>query len=260
MRAHPMPMPRRVSNTLRAMSVTIFAASHGTSSPEGRRAVQGLIGRVAERLAAPVVSCHVDVEQPDVPSALAAAAPGSRAIIVPLLLSAGYHVYVDLAESAQGSPVPAAVAPALGPDERLVEVLAQRLDEAGWRPEASVVLAAAGSSDARAVVDCRRTGELLAERLGVPVTVGFLSAAEPRLADAVDSVRRAAPRATVFAAPYLLAPGYFLGLVREAGADAVAAPLLMPDDTPPQLVDVVVERADSAARSLGEESVALPRR
>jgi len=221
----------------------VFAASHGTSSPTGQAAVRGLVDAVAARLPAPVVRCHVDVEQPSVPSALAAAPAGTRAVVVPLLLSAGYHVYVDLAEAAAESPVPTTVAGALGPDGRLAAVLARRLDEAGWRPGASVVLAAAGSSDPRAVADCRRTGELLAARLGVPVTVGFLSAAEPRVADAVAAVRREAPGSPVFAAPYLLAPGYFLDLVAAAGADVVAAPLATPDSTPDELVDVVAERA-----------------
>jgi len=226
----------------------VFAASHGTSSREGQAAVRRLVERVAAALPVPVVGCHVDVEEPSVPTALAAAPADSRAVIVPLLLSAGYHVYVDLAESAAESPIPAAVTPALGPDERLVEVLAQRLVEAGHDRQASVVLAAAGSSDARAVADCLSTGELLAARLDTAVTVGFLSAAEPSVAQAVEAARAARRRAPVIVAPYLLAPGYFLDLVGQAGADVVAAPLLTPESTPQELVDVVTQRAfaDSA--------------
>jgi sirohydrochlorin ferrochelatase len=225
------------------MSAIVFAASHGTSSPAGQAAVRRLVERVGAALPVPVVGCHVDVEQPSVPAALAAAPAGARAVIVPLLLSAGYHVYVDLAESAAESPIPAEVTPALGPDERLVEVLAQRLSEAGYRGGESVVLAAAGSSDRRAIADCRRTGELLSARLGAPVAVGFLSAAEPSVAEAVAAARAARPQASVIVSPYLLAPGYFLDLVDEAGADIVAPPLLTPDSTPQQLVDVVSERA-----------------
>ena len=148
------------------MTTAVVAASHGTSSPDGQTAVRRLVERVAASVDAPVLGCHVDVEQPDVPTALSsAAALADDALIVPLLLSAGYHVYVDLADSAAEAPLPASVTGALGPDSRLVDALLQRLTEAGLRDSDAVVLAAAGSSDARAVADCRTTGALLAERL-----------------------------------------------------------------------------------------------
>lgn len=230
------------------MSEVVLAASHGTSSAEGQAAVRRLVESVAARMPVPVIGCHVDVEQPDVPSTLAAAAAlGDRATIVPLLLSAGYHVFVDLAESADAAPVPTTVAPALGPDPRLASVLAQRLDDVGLRPDDSIVLAAAGSTDERAVVDCERMRELLESRLGRPVGLGYVSAASPRLADAVATVRTADPGNRVVIATYLLAPGYFADLVGRAGADTVTSPLLTPDDTPAELVETVVERARNAA-------------
>jgi len=226
------------------MTTAILAASHGTSSPEGQAAVRRLVEAVDAALAEPVLGCHVDVEQPDVPTALDAAARiADRAVIVPLLLSAGYHVYVDLAESAAEAPLPATVTGALGPDTRLVEVLVRRLAEAGMRDADAVVLAAAGSSDKRAVADCRTMGRLLAARLGRPVTVGFISAAAPALPEAVASARNAHPGARVLIATYLLAPGYFASLAEGAGANAVTEPLLTAASTPSELVELVVERA-----------------
>jgi sirohydrochlorin ferrochelatase len=231
------------------VTTAVLAASHGTSSPAGQTAVRRLVERVAETLPLPVLGCHVDVEQPDVPTALdAASRVASRATIVPLLLSAGYHVFVDLAESAEDAPLPTSVAGALGPDPRLVSVLASRLAEAGLGPDDAVVLAAAGSTDARAVADCERMGRMLAARLGRPVTVGYISAARPRLADAVGAARTTGSRVVI--ATYLLAPGYFATLAGEAGADVVTDPLLTPDDTPGELVELVVERAASAADSV----------
>jgi sirohydrochlorin ferrochelatase len=210
--------------------------------------VRRLVEAVDAALDVPVLGCHVDVEQPDVPTALAAAAGvADRAAIVPLLLSAGYHVFVDLAESAAEAPLPTTVTAALGPDTRLVEVLAQRLAEAGLRASDAVVLAAAGSSDDRAVADCRTMGELLATRLGRPVTVGFISAAAPALPRAVSLAREANPAARVVVATYLLAPGYFASLAEQAGADVVTLPLLTADSTPGELVEVVLERACQAA-------------
>jgi sirohydrochlorin ferrochelatase len=232
------------------LSPAVLAASHGTSSLAGRTAVRMLVERVASSLRFPVVACHVDVEQPDVPSALAMAAETcNSAVIVPLLLSAGYHVYVDLTESAERSPVPTLVAPALGPDARLVAVLSERLREAGHGLGDSVVLAAAGSSDERAVADCRTTARMLADELDTPVQLGFISACEPALSDAVADARRSRPTARVVIATYLLAPGYFTDLAGKAGADVVAEPLLTPRSTPEELVLVVVDRVAATIRS-----------
>ena len=235
--------------TERAATAAVLA-SHGTSSADGQLAVRRLVEAVSASLPFPVLGCHVDVEQPDVPTALAAAATrAERAVVVPLLLSAGFHVFVDLADSAAESPIPATVSPALGPDVRLVQVLIARLHEAGYRPGDEVVLAAAGSTDRRAVADCHRTAALLSGRLGASVTVGFISAATPSLPDAVAIARRRSPGARVLVSTYLLAPGYFATLAEQAGADLVAAPLLTSDSTPRELVDVVLDRVDALASS-----------
>ncbi|PPF65475.1 cobalamin biosynthesis protein CbiX [Clavibacter michiganensis] len=227
----------------------LLAASHGTSDPSGRRAVASLVSAVAERRRdLTVVGSFVDVQQPDVPTALDTIGPGTPVVIVPLLLSTGYHVHVDLAEAAAEavrSPTPreVVVTSALGPDARLSRILAERLASAGLRDDDTVVLAAAGSSDSGAVEDCRAMGSLLAAELKRPVTVGFLSAAEPRLEQAVTTVRAESPGRRVVVASYLLAPGYFQSLVHRAGADVVTDPLLIDGQSPPpELVDVVVDR------------------
>lgn len=242
---------------------TLLAVSHGTSSAEGADAVAGLVETVAARLdgRTAVAAGFVDVQQPDVPTCLGALGvdrpTGASAVLVPLLLSAGYHVHVDLAEdvaAARAASGDVTLAGALGPDERLVEVLARRLEEAGLRPDDVVVLAAAGSSDRRALVDCEATAASLARRLGRPrdgVVLAYLSAAEPRLPDAVAEARAGMAHAAgagagggrVVVASYLLAPGYFADLAVAAGGDVTTPPLLVAGEAPaPELVDVVVER------------------
>nr|WP_309298787.1 CbiX/SirB N-terminal domain-containing protein [Agromyces rhizosphaerae] len=231
----------------------LVAASHGTSDAAGQRAVAALVDAV--RTARPelvVADAFVDVQEPDVPTVIDGVHDDQDVTIVPLLLSAGYHVYHDLAETADAAvaePARAASAPrdvavsgALGPDPRLADVLARRLEEAGLGDDDTVVLAAAGSSDPRAVDDCHATGALLADRIGREVTVSFISAAEPRVPDAVAAARESAPGRVVVAS-YLLAPGYFATLAAEAGADATSSPLLTDGDAPPaELVAIVAER------------------
>ncbi|MEV7648391.1 CbiX/SirB N-terminal domain-containing protein [Arthrobacter sp. NPDC089319] len=230
------------------VKTALVAASHGTSSPVGQAAVRGLVDAVARRRPElHVVQSFVDVQQPDVPVTLAGVDGPAR--VVPLLLSAGYHVHVDLAEAAAAYRR-VEVSPALGPDQRLVNVLAQRLKEAGLGRHDRVVLAAAGSTDPRAVADCELTARMLARTLNMPVATGYISAALPKLADSVVT-ERAALRSSngegspgrVVVSSYLLAPGYFASLAARCGADIVTRPLLVPEEEPPQdLVSLVLER------------------
>lgn len=239
----------------------LLAISHGTASVTGAGAVATLVDAVAARLDhAPVHAGFVDVQQPDVPACLAGLrddAAVRATVVVPLLLSAGYHVHVDLRED-----VDAAVAAgddvtlggALGPDDRLVDVLVRRLHEAGLTGDDTVVLAAAGSSDARAVADCETTAGHLADRLGRPVHVGYISNATPRVHEVVDAARAEHPERRVVVASYLLAPGFFADLAARAGGDVTTAPLLVAhEEAPAELVDVVVDRwaAGTAVRAGG---------
>ncbi|MEV7692042.1 nitrite reductase small subunit NirD [Microbacterium sp. NPDC089189] len=228
----------------------LVAASHGTSDLAGRRAVAALVEAV--RLARPEIDVRdsfVDVQEPSVPDVLGMQDDRATATVVPLLLSEGYHVHVDLADAARDAHIPVRVTGALGPDRRLAQVLARRLREAGvavpGTGEERIVLAAAGSSDAGAVAACHVMGGMLAAELGRDVTVAFVSAAHPRVGDAVTALREAGA-GPVAVSTYLLAPGYFADLIQQAGADVVSRPLLVTDaPPPPELVALVGERFDT---------------
>jgi len=237
-------------------SAALVAISHGTNSADGRAAIATLVEAVA--LARPdlfVTGGFVDVQQPDVAASLDKIRSGCAAVVVPLLLSAGYHVHVDLQRDTRAHSRVTALSPALGPDVRLIDVLERRLCAAGFDRRVAgqeIVLAAAGSSDARAVNDCQAVGAQLERRLGVRVTVGFLSAATPRLACAVTAARLRSRKVSV--STYLMAPGFFFDLTRAqgAGADRITAPLLMPHEpAATSLVDLVIERYLTAKEHAG---------
>lgn len=239
-------MHSRTEPAAAVLSPALLAVAHGTSSPSGQTAVAALVAAVSA--ARPDLAVHegfVDVQQPDVPSVLDTVPAGRTSVIVPLLLSAGYHVHVDLAAAADVAD--AVVGAALGPDDRLVRLLARRLAEAGLAPGDVVVIAAAGSSDVRAVADCVETARRLGTLLDRPVSVGFISAALPRLADEIGTARSAHPGRRIVVASYLLAPGYFAGLAARAGGDVTSPPLLLPDvPVPAELVDIVLDRYAAA--------------
>jgi sirohydrochlorin ferrochelatase len=119
----------------------------------------------------------------------------------------------------------------------------ERLHESGLRDDDTVIVAAAGSSDSRAVEDCRDLAGSLAQLLGRPSSAAYLSAAEPRLDEAVRRARSEREHSRVVVATYLLAPGYFADLAARCGADVVTPPLLVTGEPPPpELVDIVLER------------------
>jgi sirohydrochlorin ferrochelatase len=223
----------------------LVACAHGTRNPTGRRLVAELaLAARALRPGLTTTAAFVDVQPPTVADVVAGlAASGRSAVVVPLLLSGGYHVHVDIARAVEWTAGVVAARP-LGPDPRLVDVLTDRLRAAGADPRdplTAIVLAAAGSSDARAVADVEDTADLLQRSWAGPVTTGYGSAAQPPVPDAVTAARRGGAERVVVAS-YLLAPGHFHDKLAGAGADAVTAPLL-PDD---RIAAVLLDRYDTA--------------
>lgn len=222
------------------MQPVLVACSHGTASPEGQAAVKGLVDAVARRRPdLDVRAAFVDVQRPSPVEVLAELA-GRSARFVPLLLSAGYHVFVDLTDAARAGRG-ATVAGALGPDRRLAELMRDRLGHRQIHPHETVVLAAAGSSDDSARADCATAATHLGELLDRPVSAAYLSAAQPQLADVV--AREHAAGAGVVVVSYLLAPGVFAERAARCGADFVTPPLLLAGEPAPErLVEIVLER------------------
>jgi sirohydrochlorin ferrochelatase len=223
----------------------LVACAHGTRNPTGRRLIAEL-ALAARRLRPGLVTAaaFVDVQPPTVVDVVAELTTAGRdAVVVPLLLSGGYHVHVDIAGAVATSAATVAARP-LGPDPRLAGVLRDRLVEAGADPAdplTAVVLAAAGSSDRRAVADVEDTADLLQRSWAGAVTTGYGAAAQPTVPDAVAAARRGGAERVIVAA-YLLAPGHFHDKLAGAGADAVTAALL-PDE---RIAAVLLDRYDAA--------------
>jgi sirohydrochlorin ferrochelatase len=218
----------------------LLAVAHGSRDPAAQQTIAGLARQV--RRLAPVLDVRVAFVQhaePTLPAELAAAGPNT--VVVPLLLSTGYHLTTDIAGAA--GAVGARLADPLGPDTLLVTALAGRLAEAGVPDGTPVVLAAAGSADPAAAADAQRQAALLAERLEAPVTTAFGSAARPRVTDAVTDLRARTGR-PVAVATYLLAPGYFHDQLRHAGARWVTSPL----GAHPAVAGLVIDRYRTTSR------------
>ncbi|MBL1076304.1 sirohydrochlorin chelatase [Nocardia sp. 2] len=174
------------------------------------------------------------------------------AVVVPAFLASGYHVYQDVPrEVAASEHAAVAVTHAMGPDPALAAVMRMRLVDAGWRPGDAVVMAAAGSSDARARKDVKRAAGMLAEQIGAPVRLAYIATGAPRVPEVVAAVRASGAR-RVFVASYLLAHGLFHERLHQAGADGVAEPI----GVHPSVVRLIADRYHAGAHTLVPARVA----
>ena len=185
-----------------------------------------------------MLEAYVDVQGPALTEVVAGLPDGTAALVVPLLLSVGYHVRVDIARAAASRPDVLAAAP-LGPDPRLADVLCERLR--GVPADWGIVLAAAGSSDPGAAESVEELSTSLGRLLPQPILAGYGASAQPSVPDAV--IRLKAQGAAQWAiASYLLAPGFFHDQLAKAGAELVVAPLLPAE----VLAELALERYDQA--------------
>jgi sirohydrochlorin ferrochelatase len=222
--------------------VTVVVVAHGTQDPAGVGVAHQLVDALRIRLPGrPVLLAFVDVLGPTVREVVAGA--HGPVTVVPAFLSSGYHVRSDVPQEviATGRR-DVTVSPALGPHPLLVGAVWDRLCAAGWRRGDAVVLAAAGSSDSRAVADVRTAAAQLSGAIGSRVRVAFVATGAPRVTSLLAGLRTAG-ESRIAVAPWLLAPGLFYRRLASAAADVVAAPL----GAHPDVIDRLVELAEPVA-------------
>ncbi|KXO92369.1 cobalamin biosynthesis protein CbiX [Tsukamurella pulmonis] len=203
--------------------------AHGTRSEHGVAMIGELAAAMSGRLAETVRVAFVDVLGPT-PAEVLSALDHEPTVVVPAFLSSGFHVRHDLPrEVAESGHRTVTTTPALGPSPELARAMLGRLQEAGWRRGDAVVMAAAGTRDAHAQGELRRTAAALSALVGTRVSIAFAAPSQqsegyPSVPEVVARVRSDGAR-SVAVASYLLAEGLFQQRLRDAGADVVAAPL-----------------------------------
>jgi sirohydrochlorin ferrochelatase len=228
---------------------TLLAVAHGTANPDGLAEIRRLVNIVrTKRPEVPVELAWLERATPSLAEVLGGLA--GPVVVVPLLLSTGYHVKVDIRQVVGDRPA-TVVARQLGPDRRITQVVYERL-KAGRAPLADdVVLFGAGSSDPEALDQLTVVAEhlqralRLAEGEGVRVHARFLTDREgwrdglPRRADVAN---------------YLLAPGFFNDLLAGHGYDDLDADFVAPPiGAHPLVAAVVCDRYDEAALDLDSD-------
>jgi sirohydrochlorin ferrochelatase len=231
---------------MRSARLTVVLVAHGSRDPRAAASTEALARAV--RMARPewaVRASYLDHAGPRPLDVLAALPGGSRAVLVPLLLTAAYHGRVDLPaviREASSLPVGVTATDVLGPaSPLLLAAVSRRLPLDGLD---AVVLAAAGTRDDAARQTVVDAAAALGRRLGLPSAVSCASGPGERADEAVRRLRGAGARRVGMAA-YFLAPGLLydasVRAAREAGAVAVAEPL----GDVPELVSLVGARVES---------------
>jgi sirohydrochlorin ferrochelatase len=233
----------------------LVATAHGTDNPTGQAIITSLVNQVSQLLPdVEVLETYVDVQHPQINQVLEGVSLEHPITVVPLLLSTGYHTRHDITQAvkkraAEGAVI--AATPTLGPHAALADIQLDRILASHETPS-HVILVAAGSSDSLAQIDAAEQASLLraalTQQLGASapqVSVGYLSASEPTVAQAIDLVP-SQERAAVVLSSYLLAPGFFQkklqrivsGVTGYGGDLHVTEPL----NNDPRIAGIVVER------------------
>ncbi|MFH8349139.1 sirohydrochlorin chelatase [Streptomyces sp. NPDC018045] len=244
------------------LSPVLIVAAHGSREARAQRETHQLLARVrALRPTLRVASAYFDIHRPTVDEAVTTLR-GTPAIVVPLLLGAGFHFTVDL-PTVLG---PARAAEPLSPHPLLTEALTYRLREAesraGFTADA-VILAAAGSrrpgGNDRCYATARHLGAVLRDRRRavVPVRPALLCAGSGAGHGEARSLARTAAdlrgegRTRIAVLPYLMATGRFSDLLDteagRAGCGCAARPLGAQD----AVARLVLARFDEARQRDG---------
>lgn len=211
---------------------SLLLVAHGSGDPEATVNVLAVRDRV--QALRPEIACAAGFLERQGPTAAEALRSLPRpVVVVPFLLAAAFHARIDIAGLVVEGVVAADV---LGDDAALVRVAADRL---GDLPGA-VVLATAGTSDAGANAVTARFAERVSAALRRPVAVGFASASEPTVAQAISSVS-----SPVVVLRWVLSPGTFADRI-AADAHAVGAACTDVIGDHPVVADLLLARYDAA--------------
>ncbi|MGB3284970.1 MULTISPECIES: sirohydrochlorin chelatase [Mycobacteriaceae] len=229
-----------------AFRTTVVLTAHGSRDPRSAantRAIAGHLRRVAPEHDVRVAFCEHNA--PNLRDVLADV--GDDAIVVPFLLASAYHARIDIPGMIEESGAAVRVAPTLGEDRRLVQVLGERLTSAGasrFDPQLGVVAVAVGSSDAAANAGTARVADRLSRGTrwaGVEMAFATMAGSVPQAVERLQA--RGAERLMI--APWFLAHGTITdGIAEYARREGI--PMAEPLGAHRLVAATVLDRVETA--------------
>ncbi|MEB3067697.1 sirohydrochlorin chelatase [[Mycobacterium] vasticus] len=225
---------------------TLVLTAHGSRDPRSAantEAIAGHLRRVAPDFDVRVAFCEHST--PNLRDVLTTVAEDS--VVVPFLLASAYHARIDIPAVIAESGVPVRVAPTLGEDDRLVQVLGERISAAGasrFDPDLGVVVVAVGSSHQEANAQTARVATPLSRATRWAGTEVAFATQQGSVQQAVERLQaRGATR--VMIAPWFLAHGRITDGVADYAACA-GIPMAEPLGAHRLVAATVLDRAEAA--------------
>ncbi|WP_203341149.1 sirohydrochlorin chelatase [Planococcus beijingensis] len=241
----------------------VLYVSHGSRVKETRDEAMAFMEQVHQKVDVTLhETCFLELASPDIGEGIdSLVKQGATAIaVVPVLLLSAGHYYEDIPDEVKKSvlryqDIRFTYGKPLGVQDRLVEILAERLQETTVErlPEAKILLVGRGGKSSEITRSVEEIAAKLAVKANVPnVEVCYLAAAAPSFDEGLQASINSGSN-QIFVVPYL----WFTGLLVKSMQKKINA--LSSDDQQiilcgylgnhPSMVDALAERTQEALQS-----------
>ncbi|GKV65044.1 MULTISPECIES: sirohydrochlorin chelatase [Sporosarcina] len=238
----------------------ILYICHGSRVKSGQQAALAFIEKTMETGSAPIQeACFLELAEPSIAQGVASCIErgATEIVAVPFLLLRAGHANVDIPGELRQvmdcyPDVPLYYGDPIGVDERMVDVLIERLHETAEviPEEAQVLLIGRGSSDPATKQDFAVIKRQFQEKTGLQhVNVGYLAACSPHLEEELVRILEERP-AELYILPYLLFTGILLKTIKRTLKKLETATVIHLCDElgyDPAIRTILNERAHEAA-------------
>lgn len=225
----------------------LILTAHGSADPRSAAITHAVADQVRlQRPSADVRVAFCEKNTPNLRDVLRTAA--DPAVVTPLLLASAYHARVDIPAMIDEAGADVLQADTLGEDPRLVEVMRERLAEAGICErdrDLGVLVVAVGSSRPAANARTASVAQALAHGTSwSAVQVAYATGPQPSLTQGIEQLHQRGARRVVLA-PWFIAPGRITDRVAEIASSAGVS-MAEPLGAHPLMAATVLDRFDRA--------------
>ncbi|PIC76313.1 sirohydrochlorin chelatase [Sporosarcina sp. P19] len=238
----------------------ILYICHGSRVKKGQQAALAFIQKTMETEAAPIQeACFLELADPSIAVGAARCIErgATEIIAIPFLLLRAGHANVDIPTELQEvminyPNIPVYYGDPIGVDERMVDVLIERLHEAteSIPEDASILLIGRGSSDPATKEDFAEIKRIFQEKTMLQnVSVGYLAACGPFYEKEIERLLEQQPK-NLYILPYLLFTGILMKSIERTlqKTKTTTAIHLCPElGYDPVIHAILNERVDEAA-------------
>ncbi|WP_153731722.1 sirohydrochlorin chelatase [Sporosarcina obsidiansis] len=238
----------------------ILYICHGSRVKSGQQAALAFIEKTIKTNAAPIQeACFLELAEPSIAQGIARCIErgATEIVAIPFLLLRAGHANVDIPQELREimmhyPDVPLYYGDPIGVDERMSDVLIQRLHETSKEiaEDATILLIGRGSSDPTTKEDFAEIKKLFQEKTGLShVSIGFLAACEPSYEEELERLLDEQP-SNLYILPYLLFTGILMKTIERSlkklntSTTIHLCPALGYD---PAIHTILIERANEAA-------------